>query len=56
MRHTAVTLLLLKGIHPKVVSEKLGHLSVTITLTIYSHVAPIIQRDAAEAINRLLGT
>jgi len=55
MRHTAATLLLLAGIHPKVVSEMLGHSSVTITLTIYSHVLPMIQRDAAAAMNRLLG-
>jgi len=31
----------------------LGHISVTITLTIYSHVLPKIQRDAADAMNRL---
>lgn len=55
MRHTAATLLLLAGIHPKVVSEMLGHSSVTITLTIYSHVLPMIQRDAASAMDRLLG-
>ncbi len=56
MRHTAATLLLLAGIHPKVVSEMLGHSSVTITLTIYSHVLPMIQRDAAVAMDRLLGS
>ena len=33
--------------------EMLGHISVTITLTIYSHVLPKIQRDAADAMNRL---
>lgn len=55
MRHTAATLLLLAGVHPKIVSEMLGHTSVTITLTIYSHVLPMIQRGAADAINRLLG-
>jgi integrase len=36
LRHTAATLLLLKGVHPKKVSEMLGHGSVAITLTIYS--------------------
>jgi integrase len=54
MRHTAATLLLLAGIHVKVVSEMLGHSSVAITLTIYSHVLPMIQRDAAAAMDRLL--
>jgi integrase len=45
----------LAGIQPKVVSEMLGHSSVTITLTIYSHVLPMIQREAADAMNRILG-
>ena len=54
MRHTAATLLLLEGIHPKAVIEMLGHSSVTITLTIYSHVLPMIQRDAAVAMDRVL--
>ena len=55
MRHTAAALLLLAGVHPKIVSEMLGHTSVTSTLTIYSHVLPMIQRDAADAMHRLLG-
>jgi integrase len=55
MRHTAATMLLLAGIHPKVVSEMLGHSSVMITLTVYSHVLPMIQREAAVVMNRLLG-
>jgi site-specific recombinase XerD len=54
MRHTAATLLLLAGVHVKVVSEMLGHSSVAITLSIYSHVLPMIQRDAAAAMDRLL--
>jgi hypothetical protein len=45
MRHTAATLLLLASVHPKVVSEMPGHSSVTITLSIYSHVLPMIRRD-----------
>jgi integrase len=43
LRHTAATLLLLSGIHPKVVSEMLGHADVTITLKLYSHVLPHLQ-------------
>jgi integrase len=54
MRHTAATLLSLVGVHVKVVSEMLGHSSVAITLSIYSHVLPMIQRDAAAAMDRLL--
>lgn len=46
LRHTHATILLGAGIHPKVVSERLGHASVSITLDIYSHVLPTIQREA----------
>lgn len=55
LRHTAATLLLLKGVHPKKVSEMLGHASVAITLTIYSHVLPSLGRDTASAMDDLLG-
>jgi integrase len=56
MRHTAATLLLLAGVHPKIVSEMLGHSSVAITLQVYSHVLPMIQKDAAAAMDRILGS
>jgi len=55
LRHTAATLLLAQGVNVKVVSEMLGHSSVAITLTLYGHVLPHMQRDAAAAMNRLLG-
>ncbi len=55
LRHTAATLLLIAGVHPKIVSEMLGHSSVAITLSIYSHVLPMIQGEAAAAMDRLLG-
>jgi len=48
LRHTAASLALRAGVHPKVVSERLGHASVQITLDTYSHVLPDLQRDAAE--------
>ena len=55
LRHTAATLLSqLAGVHPKVVSEMLGHASVSITLDIYSHVIPDMQRTAMEAMERVL--
>lgn len=47
LRHTHATLLLLAGVHPKIVSERLGHASVAITLDIYSHVLPGMQEAAA---------
>ena len=51
LRHTHATLALQAGIHPKVVSERLGHANVGITLDIYSHVSPHMQPDAAEKID-----
>jgi integrase len=54
LRHTAATLLLLGGVHPKVVSELLGHSSIRITLDIYSHVLPDMQEQAVGAMERLL--
>lgn len=55
LRHTAATLMLRAGVHPKVVSERLGHATVSITLDTYNHVLPDMQRDAAEALGRLMG-
>jgi integrase len=54
LRHTHATLLLAAGIHPKVVSERLGHASVQITLDTYSHLLPNLQREAATAIDAAL--
>ena len=50
LRHTHATLALKAGAHPKVVSERLGHATVGITLDLYSHVAPSLAKDAAEQI------
>lgn len=47
LRHSSATLALQASIHPKVVSERLGHSSVSITLDRYSHVSPSMQKDAA---------
>ena len=55
MRHTHATLLLLAGENPKVVSERLGHAGVEITLNTYSHVLPTMQKAAAERLNKLFG-
>ena len=50
LRHTHATLALQRGIHPKVISERLGHASIGITLDTYSHAFPALQEDAAEQI------
>ncbi|WP_244277405.1 tyrosine-type recombinase/integrase [Geodermatophilus obscurus] len=49
LRHTHATLLLADGVPVKVVSERLGHASATITLTVYQHVHPGMGREAAGA-------
>ena len=54
LRHTAATLMLLADVHPKIVSERLGHATVSITLDTYSHVLPDMQREAAVAVDRVL--
>jgi integrase len=56
LRHTAATLLLQKGVHPKVVQEMLGHSSITVTLDRYSHVLPAMHREAARTMDSLLGS
>jgi integrase len=55
LRHTCATLLLTKGVHPKIVSEMLGHSSIAITLDTYSHVIPGMQDAAAMAMEDALG-
>ena len=54
LRHTHATLALRAGIHPKVVSERLGHATVSITLDAYSHAIPAMQEEAAALIAGLV--
>jgi integrase len=54
LRHTHATLLFKAGVHPKIVSERLGHASIAITLDTYSHVLPGLQEAAAERFDRML--
>ena len=42
LRHTAASLMLSRGVHPKIVSEMLGHSTVAITLDLYAHATPAI--------------
>ena len=56
LRHGHATLMLLQGVHPKVVSERLGHASIGITLDTYSHVLPGMQAEAAQAFDALFRT
>jgi len=53
LRHTHATLMLKAGVHPKVVSERLGHANIAITLDTYSHVLPGQQEAAAEKFDNI---
>lgn len=54
LRHTCATLLLQAGTHPKVVAERLGHSSTTLTMDVYSHVAPGMQSEATAQLETML--
>ena len=54
LRHTHATLALEAGVHPKVVSERLGHATVSLTLDVYSHALEHMQHDAAARVSALV--
>jgi len=54
LRHSMASYMLRKGIHPKIVQERLGHSSIAITLDIYSHVVPGLQEAAANSLDDLI--
>jgi integrase len=54
LRHTHATLMLKSGIHPKIVSERLGHSTVAFTLDTYSHVVPGLQEAAAKKFDDMI--
>jgi integrase len=54
LRHTCATLLLLANVHPKVVSERLGHASIEVTLNTYSHLMPTMQASATGVLAEML--
>lgn len=53
LRHTHATLLLRQGVNIKVISERLGHSTVTMTLDTYSHLMPDMQETAVKALEAL---
>ncbi|MBW3614415.1 MAG: site-specific integrase [Actinobacteria bacterium] len=54
LRHTWATLALERGVHPRVVQERLGHSTIAVTLGIYSHVSPTLHDEAAQLIADLV--
>ena len=55
-RHTHATLMLEQGVNWKIISERLGHGSVAMTLDLYAHVSPGLQQAATRGFERVLGT
>lgn len=54
LRHATATFLLAQGVPMKVVSEKLGHAQIGITMNLYSHVTLAMQQEAADRMDQLL--
>jgi integrase len=50
LRHSVASILLARGVHPKVVSDMLGHATIALTLDTYSHVIPSLQQEAARVV------
>lgn len=54
LRHTHASLMLANGSNPKIVQERLGHSTITVTMDTYSHVTPTVQREAVELLTSVL--
>jgi integrase len=52
LRHSHATQLLASGVHPKIVQERLGHSTITVTMDLYSHVSETMQSDAAAKLDQ----
>ncbi|MGH7862598.1 MAG: site-specific integrase, partial [Candidatus Dormibacteraceae bacterium] len=54
LRHTVASLLLAENVHPKIVSDLLGHASVSITLDVYSHAVPALQEEVVRVMDEIV--
>ncbi len=54
LRHSWATFALQAGVYPKIVQERLGHSTISITLDVYSHVNPAMDADAANTVAALI--
>lgn len=54
LRHTYASLALAEGVHPKIVSDRLGHSSITVTIDTYSHALPALAEAAASSVADLI--
>ena len=51
LQHSAATILMAAGVHPKMVQERMGHSTIAMTMDIYSHVLPSMQQEVADKID-----
>jgi integrase len=51
LRHSAASLLLAAGVHPRAIMELLGHSSITVTMNVYAHVMPAMMREASDTMD-----
>ena len=56
LRHSHASLLLASGVNPKIVQERLGHASITLTLQTYSHTIPSLGQQAADKLDEIMGS
>lgn len=54
LRHSHATMLISQNVNPKIISERLGHSDIGVTLNIYSHVLPSMQKEVANTIDKFL--
>src|SRR5262245_34530825 len=55
LRHSHATQLLASGVHPKIVQERLGHSTISVTMDLYSHVSETMQSDATMRLDQAYG-
>ena len=53
LRHSCASLLVARGVHPRIVMETLGHSRSAMTMEVYAHVSPSVQREAADAMDEM---
>jgi len=54
LRHTCATLLLAQGVHPRIIMEILGHSQIAVTMNLYAHVIPAMQKEVAAQMDAIL--
>ncbi len=55
LRHSHASLLLESDVNPKIVQERVGHASIALTLSTYSHTIPSMQHDIADKLDEIMG-